>query len=168
MNSKMFDVEKIIATVKEIGMEVELNLDNHGFYFTLENGEIQIISYDDVVLGLNLLDKLNKLKEDDKSLEFFGTITLQEQSYFRFVKYKEQEKVHVCANYKNDKIEEFESFNVMEKKLMKWILDIFELKECCTCKRLYSRTCIGYEDNLCEECYWEEQEILEGMEGEEE
>lgn len=164
MNNKMFDVEKVIATVKEMGIKVEYNLDNHGFYFTLEKDEVRIISYDNVVLGLSLLDKLNKLKEDDKALELFGPITLQEPSYFRFVKYKEQGKIYICANYKNDKFEEFEQSDEMEKKLMKWILDIFELKECCTCERLYSRTCIGYEDNLCEECYWEEQEMLEGEE----
>lgn len=168
MNNKMFDVEKINDMAKELGMDVECNLDNQGFYFTLETGEVRIVSYDDILMGINLLQKLKELKKDDKMLELFGPITLQEPSYFRIVKYKEQGKVHICANYKHDKFEEFEPFDVMERKLMKWILDIFELKECCTCERLYSRTCIGYEDNLCEECYWEEQEILEGMEGEEE
>ncbi|AFV21366.1 MULTISPECIES: hypothetical protein [Bacillus] len=168
MNNKMFDVKKINTIAKEIGMDVELNLDNHGFYFTLKNGEVRIVSYEDVLMGINLLQKLKELKEDDKALELFGPITLQEPSYFRFVKYKEQGKIYICANYKNDKFEEFEQFDEIGKKLMKWILDIFELKECCTCERLYSRACIGYEDNLCEECYWEEQKILEGMEGEEE
>ncbi|HDR7922098.1 TPA: hypothetical protein QCY49_000025 [Bacillus paranthracis] len=58
MENKMFDVEKVIATAKEMGMDVEINSDNPGFHFISENKEERIVSYDDVLMRINLLQKL--------------------------------------------------------------------------------------------------------------
>ncbi|MFJ8528694.1 hypothetical protein [Bacillus sp. NPDC094106] len=122
MDNKMFDLEKVITTAKEMGIEVKVNSSNPGFHFVSEDNTARSVTYDELSIGLYLLTELKRLKEDRSTLELFGPITLKKKSWFRFVKYNE--KVHVYAFIENNKIEEFETFELIESRIMQWISEL--------------------------------------------
>ncbi|WP_242306496.1 hypothetical protein [Bacillus cereus group sp. BfR-BA-01317] len=72
MNNKKFDVEKVIATAKEMGMDVEINSDNPGFHFISENKEERIVSYDDIKSGYKQIKGM--IEQADKR-EFLQSVT---------------------------------------------------------------------------------------------